>query len=63
MAATRGLRRLVEPVGHKRAVACELRVRRLESPARKDEAAEGEIDLVMAHHHEDFEPRPAAAQQ
>ena len=33
-------------------------------PAREDQRAGGEIDLVMAHDHEDFEPpRPVPQQQ
>ena len=34
----------------------ELGVRRLHPPARKDQRAGGEVDLMMAHDHEGFEP-------
>ena len=39
----------------------ELAVRRLDPPARKDQRARGEVDLVMPHDHEDFQAdRPVA---
>ena len=41
----------------------ELGVRRLHPPARKDERAGGEVDLMMAHDHEGLEPRRAVPQE
>ncbi len=41
----------------------ELRIRRLHSPARKDQRAGGEVDLMMAHDHEGLEPARPVPQE
>jgi hypothetical protein len=44
-------------------IAGDLRVAGIEAAAGEHERAGGEIDLVVAHHHEDLEPGRAVAQQ
>jgi glutamate dehydrogenase (NADP+) len=60
-----GARRDVQTVhgGAADGVGSQRRILRIEAAAGKDQRAGGEIDLVVAHHHEDLEPGRAVAQQ